>query len=447
MPDEELVEPLAEVKGIATFEDLNPDPHITEINLFAHYTEVELEPGEKTAVMAYNGVAPGPLLQARVGDTVVVHLYNQLSEPTTVHWHGLRISDQMDGNPRIMSPVEPGESFTYEFVLPDAGTYWYHPHVSTIEQVERGLYGAIVVSEEDAPEFNSERIVVLDDVRLTNDFQIASFSQAGHDIVHGRAGNALLTNGSTQPLKDSVGRGAVERWRLVNTSQARHMSLSIEGAAWRVIATDGGLLPQPYTRERLDITVGQRFDLEVTFDGEPGSTVEVIQHVLAVVDDEVQEVPFVVGEYTIDGDEPEPATPNYPQITLPEIPTQAEEIVSLLGGYNDPEKGVVFTINGESGMDIEDVVVPQGVPHFLRVKNDIGPFHPFHLHGQFFQILTRDGVDALEPGLKDSVFIGAFEEVTLLTHFDNPGEWMYHCHIPAHAENGMMSQMIVTPAE
>jgi FtsP/CotA-like multicopper oxidase with cupredoxin domain len=104
----------------------------------------------------------------------------------------------------------------------------------------------------------------------------------------------------------------------------------------------------------------------------------------------------------------------------------------------------VFTVNGEAGPDVPMLTFEQGAPVLLRVKNEIGPYHPFHLHGQFFQIVTRNGEVAAEPGLKDTVLLDSMEEVTLLTYFENPGEWMYHCHIPEHAELGMMGHLMVT---
>jgi len=438
--------PLAEVTGARLFEDMNPSPNVLEVNLTAHYADLEVDAGVMTQMMAYNGGMPGPTLYARVGDTVIVHFENQMTEETTVHWHGLRISDEMDGNPRIQAPVQPGETFTYEFVLPEAGTYWYHPHSNTAEQIERGLYGAIVVAEEDAPVFTEERLLVLDDIRLDSDGQLSPFYSSGMDIMHGRSGNALVQNGLVAPITDTVPYAAIERWRIVNTATSRHMSLSIEGATWRIVGTDGGLLKEPYTTNRLEVTVGQRFEVEVRFDGEQGSTVSLLSHVLTLDEnDNVVELPIPIAEYLIEG-ETVAEEPIYPAIEYPTLVEGAPVQDIVLSGYNDGGE-IVFTINGKSGMEIPDLQFVQGEPRVLRVKNDIGPYHPFHLHGQFFQILERDGKPVFEPGLKDSVFIGGMEEVTIFTYFENPGAWMYHCHIPEHAENGMMGHMIVTPTE
>jgi FtsP/CotA-like multicopper oxidase with cupredoxin domain len=444
-PPEEVVEPLMSIDGAVEFVDLNADPNILEVELVAGLAQAELSPGVMTDVMAYNGGTPGPLLHARAGDRVIVHFRNDLPEPTTVHWHGLRISDEMDGNPRIQNPVAPGGTFTYDFVLPEPGTYWYHPHVNTIEQVERGLYGAIVVEEPDAPLFTREQLVVLDDIRLDSDGQIAVFATAGHDIVHGRAGNLLLTNGSTEPLAGSLPAGSIERWRLVNTANARTMKVGLSGASWRVIATDGGLLPAAFSTDTLELAVGQRFDLEVRVDGS-APNVELLSYVLADAGGgAVEEVPITVASLSVEGSI-EAEEPWYPLYELPAIPSDSLEQPILLGGFNEGGE-VVFTVNGVPGDELEDLVFMQGQPVSLEITNEIGPYHPFHLHGQFFQVLTRDGAPANEPGLKDTVMVNAFETVRIVTTFDNPGMWMYHCHIGSHAENGMMAHLMVTPSE
>ena len=444
-PEEpEAPKPLQVIEGFHELEDMNDDPTIVEVELVASLGQAELTPGTLTDVMTFNGSTPGPLLHARVGDRVIVHFRNDLPEATTIHWHGLRISDQMDGNPRIQNPVEPGGSFTYDFVLPEAGTYWYHPHANTIEQVERGLYGAIVVGEEEAPVFTTERMITLDDIRLDTNGQIAPFATAGHDIVHGRAGNALLTNGSTESLTGTTSVGAIERWRLVNTANARVMKVSVVGASWRIVGTDGGLLPASYTTDALELTVGQRYDLEVRVDGS-APTVELVSHVLADNGGVVEEVPMIVGSWAVDG-EVQTDEPWYPLQELPAIPTETTLQPIKLSGSNEGGQ-VVFTINDVPGDQLEDLVFAQGQPVTMEVTNDIGPFHPFHLHGQFFQVLTRGGLPANEPGLKDTVQIGAFETVQIVTTFDNPGMWMYHCHIGSHADNGMMAHMVVTPSE
>ena len=134
--------------GLPMVEDLNPDPRILEINLEAKLAQVEISPGRRVEAWTYNGGIPGPLIRLRVGDRLIVHFTNRLPAPTTVHWHGIRLGIQMDGVPDISQPaVKPGEPFTYDFVVPDAGLYWYHPHVMSAAQVGFGLYGALLVED------------------------------------------------------------------------------------------------------------------------------------------------------------------------------------------------------------------------------------------------------------------------------------------------------------
>ncbi len=145
--------PLPEVWGVAPAVDQDPTPGVVEYHLTASEVEVQLAEGNTTSVLAYNGQLPGPLLQARVGDTMRVVLENQLDESTTIHWHGLRIANEMDGVPAVQDPIEPGETFTYEFTVEEAGSYWYHPHMRTYEQMGRGLYGQLIVHEAAPPKW------------------------------------------------------------------------------------------------------------------------------------------------------------------------------------------------------------------------------------------------------------------------------------------------------
>jgi FtsP/CotA-like multicopper oxidase with cupredoxin domain len=424
---------LPTIAEVPEFEDLDPDPHVLEVNLRASEAQVELETGRLTTVLAYNDRVPGPLLHATVGDRVIVHFQNDLSEATTIHWHGLRIAPEMDGSPMIQTPVVAGGSFTYDFVLPDAGTFWFHPHYKTIEQIDRGLYGAIVVAEADAPRFTTERVFVVDDIRLDSSFQIAPFAYSGHDVMMGRLGNTLLVNGSTEPVRGTTQLLAAERWRIVSAATARVFELSVKGASWRVIASDGGLLPEPYQTDRIVVAPGQRYDLEVITNLD-APAVQLVAHLSAT-----QQQSLV--EYTLEGTATfEP--PTYPLVELPPVSDVFTEMPIRLGASTEG-----FTINGHVHDDQTPMAqLTQGAPVVLAIANEIGPYHPFHLHGQFFQILERNGRPANEPGLKDTVLLDSFDKVKVMTYFENPGRWMYHCHIPEHSELGMMAELEVLPA-
>lgn len=448
--------PLPDVEGLTVLEDTNEDPTIVEVDLVAQPTSLSLVPGRPTALLGYNGVVPGPLLHARVGDRVIVHFTNALAEPTTIHWHGLRISDQMDGSPMIQNPVQPGETFTYDFIVPDAGTFWYHTHLHQIEQLERGLYGAIVVHEAEFPVFSAERVFVADDIRLNASNQISGFLTSGPDIGMGRVGNTLLTNGVEAPLPLTIPRGAVERWRLVSANNALSYGVRFRGADVRVIGTDGGLLPSPFALadvegERVEIAAGQRYDFEVR--PQAGATEVVVEALILVADAEgnVTEEPFELAVATVDGDV-EAVEPVYPVVTLPDATVAPAETLTwnLSGGVVAGQ--VEFTINGQSvfvGDDHQHVIIDTftpNVPIAITVRSTVSPAHPFHVHGQFFQIIARGGQPVNEPGLRDTVHVRGAESATILSYFENPGRWMVHCHISEHAENGMMADIVVGDA-
>ncbi len=442
---EEAVEvPLPEVWGVTPAIDQEPDHNVVEYHLVASEVDVQLADGNTTRVMAYNGQLPGPMLQAREGDTMRVVFENQLDEATTIHWHGLRIENAMDGVPAVQDPVEPGETFIYEFKVEEAGSYWYHPHMRTYEQLDRGLYGLLVVHEAEPPQVDQERYFALDDIRLNDDNSISRYTLTRPDGRIGRHGNTLLINGQTGLLTDTIRPGSVERWRLVNTASARTMWFSVEGASMRVVGTDGGLLPEPYNASRVRLPVGQRYDIEVVVEDDA----EAVQLQLKLPNGEGRFDAFTLFEATVEGEPSTTPIPDWSGGPLPEILPVEQEIELVL----DLEVGARrdrWTINGDvhHEEDHEHIHVGGNMPTHVILRNDSLFEHPFHLHGQFFQILTRDGEEANEPGLKDTVLIEGEQEIVLYSECENPGVWMVHCHILEHGELGMMVEMDVTEGE
>ena len=212
-----------------------------------------LESGQpKTPIWGYNGVVPGPMLRVRQGKELTAELVNKLPQPTTVHWHGIRIINSMDGVAGLTQPpVQPGDSFTYRFVAPDAGTYWYHPHYRTWEQLARGLHGALIVDEEKPPEVDQDLVMIFDDWRIGTKGKIdeASF-ESMHDISHaGRLGNILTLNGNfSQDFP--VLSGQRLRLRLINAANARVMGISFDGHDPLVVALDGQPFDRPFAPAR-----------------------------------------------------------------------------------------------------------------------------------------------------------------------------------------------------
>jgi FtsP/CotA-like multicopper oxidase with cupredoxin domain len=449
--DKEPLEPeLVDVDGLVPLEDINAAPGVTEYELTVGVADQELVPGQVTPMWTFNGTSPGPLIRARVGDLVRIHVTNNLAEPTTVHWHGLKIDYRMDGvvDGELVA-IQPGETFTYEFTPPDAGTFWYHPHVRSHVQVEAGLYGAFIVqeAEEDLPDVDGDRIFVFDDVRLNDDGTIAA-EAGGMDIMHGRNGNVLLSNGSADVQRIPLGHGQVERWRLVNTANARTFQFQFPGLEVKEIGADGGLWPQRMVRtiDSLRLPVGARAELEVRLaDGESRGTLDALV-LVQDVSGNVVEQPFEMIEvnHSTDLDTDSPRAGHHADFKYDRVdealPTTHEIKLSAI---ND-EQGFRFTINGEAFPDVERWQVPANELQIITITNEIGPEHPFHLHGQFFQVISRNGQVAWESGWRDTVLVEGLSQVKIATYFDNPGGWMYHCHILEHAEYGMMAMLDVS---
>ncbi len=429
-----------ETWGTSDLVDMNDDPNIVEVNLRAEVMQVKLTEDLSFEAYGYNGMWPGPNLHAKVGDEIIVHFENKLPEPTTVHWHGLRIPADMDGTPRVQTPVEAGGTFTYRFVVPDSGTYWYHPHVRTNEQVEKGLYGSIIIRETEMPTLNAERMFVLDDI-LVGATNISPFLRSRMEGVHGRNGNLLLINGQTEAQQIDVEQNAVEMWRVVNTANARTMIIGIEGAQFEVIGTDGGRLAEPYTTDRIVLPVGQRYDFFVRYDR--SGTARLVSYVQVLNEnDQVVEAPIDMAVFNV-----MPSSLDYQVVSWSEVPARPartvdrEVTIDLDADTSGPD--LAWTINGAAHPDAPLFTFTEGETIKMTIVNHAGPEHPFHLHGQFFEVLSRDG----EPGLKDTVLIRGNETVEIIAYIDNPGEWMAHCHILEHAELGMMGVVKVLPAE
>ena len=259
--------------GMAEAVDRNPAPDIVEVDFEARVAKVEIAPGFEVEAWTYNGTIPGPMIRVKVGDRLIVHFTNNLPRPSTIHWHGLRIPIAMDGVPGYsQEPVQPGETFTYDFVVPDAGIYWYHPHVMSAAQVGFGLYGAFLV--EDPAEtlgIADDLVLVLSDIDVTDDGKLLPADTGGTvGMLFGREGNQVLVNGRRLP--ELVARaGAPQRWRIVNAAKSRYFKLDLgEGNVFRKIGGDGGLTEYSEDHDFIVLGAGERADVLVTPTGEPG---------------------------------------------------------------------------------------------------------------------------------------------------------------------------------
>ncbi|HET7456631.1 MAG TPA: multicopper oxidase family protein [Gemmatimonadaceae bacterium] len=429
------------------YDAAQPDPGcaVVSVELEAREVDWEFTPGRATRVWSFNGQVPGPTLEARVGDVLQVRLTNHLAEPTTIHWHGLRCPAPMDGTDMVQRPIAPGETFTYRFRLPDAGTFWYHPHMHETVQLERGLYGAIVVRGPGEPELDAERVLVLDDVRLDRHGQIKPTGGwiEGHN---GREGDTVLVNGRREP-ELTMAAGQIERWRIVNASSARYVRLSIGGRPFTILGTDGGLITAPVVVSEELITPGDRLDVAVGPFAE-GETLQIealpydrrsMQRVKAHHFATIRVGPAAPSRAVI------PATLRHiePLVTGPVAPSREVH----LGIRPSLKHGVDFLINGEQHH--RDVPVRVGELQVWDVVNDTLMDHPFHLHGFFFQVVEENGRPPAFASWEDTVNVPPKSRVRIAwMPDDRPGEWMYHCHILEHHASGMMAHFeVVRPGE
>src|SRR4051794_16802348 len=394
------------------------------VELEARETDWEDAPGHSVSGMGFNGSIPGPLIEAEVGDTLQVRLTNRLSQPTTIHWHGLRIPAAMDGTASVQTAVEPSESFTYEFSVPDAGTFWYHTHVNETEQLERGLYGPLVVRGPREPALDADRVLMLDDLKLDAAGQLSPFGD-DHELHAGREGDVRLVNGAQEPELQLAG-GQVERWRVVNAANTRFMRLSIGGRPFSILGSDGGLLEAPVAAPEVLATRGERVELAVG----PFAEGDVL---------ELEALPYDPGRgeprrerfATIRVGRAEPSAASVPDVLRAIEPLAADGI--------EPTRTVSMKalMHGGHGQRDDDVRV--GELQVWELVNETSQDHPFHLHGFFFQVLA-DGAVAW----KDTVNVPQKKSVRIAwLPADRPGEWMYHCHILEHHAMGMMAHFSV----
>ncbi len=417
------------------------------------------EGGPLADIWGYDGGVPGPVLRVTQGETLKVRFRNGLDQATTVHWHGIRIANAYDGVAGLtQDAVEPGESFDYLVSAPDAGTYWYHPHNRSWEQLARGLYGVLVVEEPGTRAYDRDLVLAFDDWRLDADRQIDTASLgAMHDWAHaGRLGNVLTVNAHPY-LREAARPGERLRLRLLNAANARVLNLRFAGLSPRVIALDGQpVTPHPLEEETLVIAPAQRCDLIVDMPPE-AATFRI---------DEVSGDPFAACEIVSAGAPASREAPLADDIALPANPLpKVLDLASAVthellmeGGamgrmteamLHGERKGIrelvgegkVWSFNGIAGShhDAAWFSVARGRTVRMPIVNDTRWPHGIHVHGHHFLVVSRNGEKVTREEWRDTVLVQPGERVEIAFVADNPGKWMVHCHMLEHQAGGMMA--------
>jgi FtsP/CotA-like multicopper oxidase with cupredoxin domain len=460
--------------------------------------------GRRYTMYGFNGQYPGPLLEVVRNAEVVVELTNALDQPTAVHWHGVRLDNRFDGVPGLtQEAVRPGGRFVYHLRFPDAGIYWYHPHVREDVQQDLGLYGNILVRSPRADYFSPahrEEVLMLDDILLDDHAGLVPYgSDTATHALMGRFGNVFLTNGEPTYARN-VRRGEVVRFLLTNVSNTRTFNLSFgRGVRMKIVASDVGNYEREAWVESVVIAPAERYVVHVRFD-EPGA---------AALVNRVRGLDHLFGRFFAETD------------TLGLIHVSRERVSPNLGASfsvlrrdtaavadvarhrrsqaqwlaRAPDKSVVLTVRtrglpfvtrrlmeldsiyfapvewsgtmpmmnwASTGRQVTWVLrdAATGTENMdaawrfrrgdvvkLRLANERRSVHamqhPIHIHGQRFLVLAVNGVPNENFVWKDTALIPAGATVDLLVEMTNPGRWMMHCHIAEHLSADMMMAFTV----
>jgi FtsP/CotA-like multicopper oxidase with cupredoxin domain len=396
-----------------------------------------------TEVWAYNGSVPGPVLRYRQGERLRLEVENALPAATTVHWHGIRLPNAMDGVPGVtQAPIAAnGGRFVYEFDLPDAGTYWYHPHLGSPEQVARGLYGALIVEERDAPAVDRDVVWVLSDWRLDRDARLVENFGNAMDASHaGRIGNTVTVNGAIREAF-AVRAGERIRLRLVNASNGRIYRLRFEGHDPLLIAVDGHPVA-PQRAAGVTLGPGMRADLMVDCAAAPGSAHRVIDDFYPKRAYELLKLQYGKEPPLRKSFGPAPRLADNP-VALPQVDQAERHRIVFAGGAmgalpsQAAHKGMFWTVNGvpvpEHGHHHEPVLqLGLKRSYVVELVNETAWHHPIHLHGHVFRVLSAGH-------WADSVLLDPRSRAEVAFVADNPGDWMLHCHVLEHQASGMMA--------
>ncbi|WP_413204526.1 multicopper oxidase family protein [Rhodospirillum sp. A1_3_36] len=402
--------------------------------------------------------APPPVLRVRQGEVFSVDVTNTLADMTAMHWHGLRVPNKMDGVPYLTQfPIGQDETFRYAFTARDAGTYWYHPHCNTMEQMARGLTGVLIVEEAEDPGFDEDLPINLRDFRLGKDGQFIDLYTARGAARSGTFGTVMTSNWQREPLYDLPAGGLV-RLRLVVTDTTRVYQIHLPKVEGQVIAMDGHpleeALPWPTAEAPLFVGPGQRVDLAIRMPGEEGTEIVVLNtqpggpRTLARLRAKGQDAGRHLAEL-------KPLAPN--PLSRPVL--DSAELIEFVFGWSPsdtpPNNGFCGSL-GYTFWSINRVAWPgdaagggplatleRGKSYILRLRNESPNDHPIHLHGLTFLPL-KSNLRPIASNWTDTALLLKQETIDIALVADNPGDWAFHCHVIEHQKTGLTGYLRVT---
>lgn len=419
--------------------------------------------GTVVPLLTYNGQLPGPRLQVQQGANHTIIVRNTMPYETTVHWHGLRLNHSFDGVPDVtQKPIRSGESFTYELTFPDAGIFWYHPHIREDYQQESGLYGMIEVRSPDAPLYQP---VVLDDIALDANGTVPFYQEVITHAIMGRYGTQYLINGQ-EKLNLSHTTSQPLYLAFLNVANVRPFRITIPGAKMTLLEGDIGPLEQVQPVDSFVLAPAERTVISVAFPSPGNYTV--------FNDNPLQRTALgtlTVTQKTSQQAMQEQSTSGLSALASRYLSSPPNHTLNLgleLEGmghldmmhsdenieWEDTMPGMAHITNETVRWTITDAQTkkqnmglhyrwPLGSYQKIRLVNSLeSPHpmqHPIHFHGQRFLVLSTNGIPTETLGWKDTVLVRMGDTVDILLEVSNPGAWMIHCHIPEHLQSGMMA--------
>lgn len=456
---------------------------VKDFTITAKSAKWEIKPGLTIDAMTYNETVPGTTIRVTEGDRVRVKLENQLNEPTTIHWHGVPLDNPNDGVPGVtQNAVRPKESFTYDFIAKTPGTYMYHSHQKAVEQVDKGMYGVLIVDpKQPSVKYDRDYTLMLDEW-ITGDNSMSGMNMGGEskggnsmpgmNMGNGKDANKKMNmeeqmmamyntftiNGKSdtaiKPLE--VKKGERVKVRLINIGNQTH-KMHLHGALFKVVETDGNPINEPQELKDVLVAVGagERYDLEFVASGNGPTVLEshddrpaASQMKIAFTSGSDMTTQKDMGKdmNMLGKDLPVLNIAEYgkPKPALFTADSKFDKNLTMELGAKVAEDGqVTYSINGKSFPNFDPYTVKQGEKVKMRIVNKSGNFiHPMHLHGHFFQVLSKNGKPVTgSPMMKDTINVLPDEEYEISFVADNPGDWVFHCHDLHHAEAGMVTMV------
>ncbi len=453
--------------------------------------------GQEVKMLAYNGSIPGPIIRVTQGSEITLNFKNETDVDSTIHSHGVRVENKFDGVPDVtQESVKPGQSFVYKLKFPDAGVFWYHPHVREDYAQELGLYGNFIVTPAEKDywaEVDREEALFLDDILIENG-RIAPFSRSIVDrALMGRFGNVMLVNGSDN-FRLNIKQGERVRFYITNAANTRVFNFSIPNTRMKLVGADNGKYEREEWIDSVILGPSERAVVEIWFDN--SGEYQIVN--------KTPQKTYTRGLISI---EPRPVTVSYlliPRINQdfinsleslrPLFGKPSDKTLNLTldmmgsmtnsssGGHMMPNgammQGNMMMGNSNEKIEWEDDVAMMNemstnktlkwklvddvtkkenmdidwqfvrgdkikIKLFNDPDSDHPMQHPIHIHGQRFLVTAINGVPNSNLVWKDTVLVQKGDTVDLLVDMDNPGTWLAHCHIPEHMEAGMMSSFKV----